>query len=258
MPTAHLSKSQLVQDVDGHYTYTTTTRLESGRVTGTAEDRLFNALNDSFIRGIGASHPTIPNVTVHRKRAYNPDPMAPDIYDVELTYDTPAAVRDALKGSDPIVVTWSPYTVEEQTSFDRDGSQMRTQFLGTRRNHRATIERPVAQVTVTRTVGASPDILNDVFAGTTNAVAIQFGGNRTFNADTIRCDYFTGSYERGDNFYRVTGHFTMSPFAWGDWRLQVVAHNGWTPVDDPTEVNGGFAYYSPYPQLDHRSTGLVF
>jgi hypothetical protein len=188
--------------------------LEADRIahvtglSGSAPDRLKQALGARGLPAVGQPHPTIANLYVH---ALSAEPNGPDAAVVTIRYVS----RGAQAGSLPLVRIGSSLT-QTTTDIDADGRRITVSYSPTgeesaerTQGMRVAIRSPQTTLQFTRSEQASPLAKARRFVGRINRTAVFDSGPGTW-----LCTAITGQSIDGGTTFEVTYAFQHDARSW--------------------------------------------
>jgi hypothetical protein len=255
-----LENARITQDKDG-------IRLETSAivtgVTGTAAQKLINALNDAGMPSYGDAHPQDSTIFLNNISGQAIDP---ETFRMQLSYyDDP---NSADGGETSFRVSSSTST--EQVERDNDGERLKAQFYGLRvvgssddtptiangsRLWTAEVDRPRTTMSFSYVASTYPASLVQDFQGAVNS--IMWNG---YAAGTVLCSSI--DIEEQDDDYNVRLSFSINEAGWEfkgavkseNLILPLVAHP--TAPDAKLDLHTGIKLFNLYPVVDYTSLSL--
>ena len=245
-----VESARLTQDQDG---YTAEQIFIVDGVTGSAEAKLYNALQTSGIPQYGDAHPVIPSIQVIDRQA-SPIKSGTQIR-IEITYGVPSGddTAEDENGDGKAIITSS--LVSEQTHFDINGELIKAEYsngISTTTNY-ATVEvqRPQMRITLSRKESEMPKERIKTYLGRINSVEWSGFPPKSWLCSAISVRENAGSYD-------VEYSFEYREYLWlAEIVLPInVADALANPIDK--DSRNGYARFNVYETANFNKLGLSF
>ena len=232
-------------------------------VTGSANARIYNAVNDAGLPSLGDAHPTITDIYLNNKRG---DALEPEVVQVTLSYSsirgypgTTNTLKSASASTSPQTVTADKDGTDMFALYQTDADFAKVPPVATKENFRISIESPRAQFEFEYTIDDSPlatafpNALIDTYLGKVNSVAWNGYGVRTILCTAINIT------QQGAG-YRVGISFMYNPDLWEYNAVIAVPTSDLesTYTSDPTlDYGTGIKNFKVYKEVSFAALGLT-
>lgn len=225
-------------------------------VTGSADARLYNAIQNASLPQYGDPHPVIPEIQVTDIQA-SPVSGESENVKIRVTYSIPSS-DDSAEGSEGgtgrAVITSS--LTNEQTHFDINGDLIKASYTSALNAISTTyapvdVQRPQMRVTLTRRESEIPKENLKKFLGRVNSVAWSGFPPITWLCSGISVREIDGAFD-------VDYSFEYREERWkGELVLPIDAADAQdSPIDKDT--GNGFALFDVYHAANFNELGLSF
>lgn len=227
-------------------------------VTGSAESRLYNALQSSGIPQFRDPHPIIPGIEVTDLQA-SPEGNDSASVKIRVTYAIPSIDdigEDGEGDQAPGVAVVSSTLIDEETHLDRNGDWIKVTWSGLGgffTNYKSvSVQRPQSRVSLTRIETSMPKDIITNYLGTVNSVTWSGYPPNTWLCVAIN------AREESPGKFDVEYVFA---YRRDDWRATVTVNIPQDVIEDfPPDVDTGNGYgvFDVYPEMDFNALGLEF